>query len=82
MAGGDYFYHGLILADADAARLGDHHVLEVPLGDLLYKGVEHRARPGGDAAGGHAHHHTGASLGVFTQGNRSPGLITDSFEFR
>ncbi len=38
------FYNGLILADADAACLGDGNIVgETALRDLLYKRVENRS---------------------------------------
>ena len=78
MAGGDYFYHGSYWQMPMQPVWVTITSWRFRLATSSTKALSTGRAPGGDAAGGHAHHHTGASLGVFTQGDRSPGLITDS----
>ena len=66
-SGGNHFHHRLILADADAAGLGNYHILQVALGHLVHHGGEHWTGAGGNAAGGHTHQNPDAVVGLFPQ---------------
>ena len=81
LAGAGDLHHRLVLADADAARLGDEHAVQVAPGDLFGKGVQHRARACGDAAGGHADHDARGIVRRFPRIHGLFHLVADGGKF-
>ena len=72
---------GLQPAHADAAGLGDGDVLQLPLVDLLQEGLQDGPGAGGDAAGGHAHHHADGILIGLPQTHLLLHAVADGLQF-